>query len=96
MKKERDFFAIENWWDVTLFTALLFLMILANKLGIQASEDQQHVDWLLVGFILYEPLCRLIWYWTGLYEVKPEVLKTDEESKIVPLDYVKLFLGLPL
>ncbi len=49
---------------------------------------------ILIG--LFEPVARLCWSWTGLYKVTPDVILSDEESKIVPMDYVKFLLGMRL
>lgn len=96
MKLIDDFMEVRNWWDAGLIISLMFLMLVNEWFRIPMTETQMHVLFLLVSFYIFESLAMLCWSWTGLYEKKPDVVKSDEESKIVPIDFVKLFLGLPL
>lgn len=72
------------------------LAIIACIFDIPMTSEQLQ-SFVTIGLIgLFEPLCRLVWNWTGLYDPTRDHIKTDEESKIVPLDYVKFLLGMRL
>lgn len=92
--KNRELFAVENWWDATLIISFMFLMLVGECLGKPMTETQLHVLFLMIAFYLYDEVAIFIWKWSYLYEVKPEVIRSDEDSKVVPLDIVKWLLGL--
>lgn len=89
--KEKSVWDVSNWYDVALFTILLFLLIAVDKLGIPRTDTQVHVFWLMLLFYFFEGICIICWMWTGLYEIEPEPIKNEA---IEPLDIIKWCLGL--
>lgn len=55
-------------------------------------------QWCMTTALLcvFEMVAFFTWEWTGLYDPNLDRVKTDEESKIVPMDYVKFLLGMRL
>ncbi len=87
-------------YDFTL--VLLLWMILADLGMLLSFLGVIHYDTLGQWFVtmslicVFEVVAFFTWKWTGLYDPTSDRIKTDEESKIVPLDYVKLLLGMRL
>jgi hypothetical protein len=76
-----------------ILVAIGFLLYLVGILPHSMLIDYFGTTALLCSF---ELTAFLLWSGTGLYEPTVDVVKTDEESKLVQSDYFKLLLGLKL
>lgn len=76
-----------------ILVAIGFLLLLCGVMDIETFKQ-----WCITTALLcvFEVVAFFTWEWTGLYNPNQDRILTDEESKLVPMDYVKFLLGMTM